>query len=127
MPNVEVHGGASLEEVLVPLITITPRPSNIEIVIVEDIIQLKGKEPVTVTIFANTAISDPILAVDVNGTERTYHGEFVGDQRHAKFVMEDIKRSKKYSADFYDGAKKLESGLAFTVQKGTKENASLGI
>ena len=125
--NVEVHGGATLEEVVVPLITITPRPSAIEITFVEDVIQLKGREPVSVTIFANITFSDPILVVYVNGEERTYHGEFVGDQRHAKFTMEHIKRSKKYSADFYDGSKRLATGLVFTVQKGTKENSALGI
>ena len=125
--NVEVHGGATLEEVVVPLITITPRPSAIEITFVEDVIQLKGREPVSVTVFANITFSDPILVVDVNGEERTYHGEFVGDQRHAKFTMEHIKRSKKYSASFYDGSKRLATELVFTVQKGTKENSALGI
>ena len=125
--NVEVHGGATLEEVVVPLITITPRPSAIEITFVEDVIQLKGREPVSVTIFANITFSNPILVVDVNGEERTYHGEFIGDQRHAKFTMEHIKRSKKYSATFYDGSKRLATGLVFTVQKGTKENSALGI
>jgi hypothetical protein len=65
--------------------------------------------------------------IEVNGEERTYHGEFVGDQRHARFTMVHIKRSKKYSASFYDGSKRLATGLVFTVQKGTKENSSLGI
>lgn len=125
--NVEVHGGATLEEVLVPLITITLKPHDIEITFIEDVIQIKGREPVSVTIFSNITFSDPILVVDVNGEERTYHGEFVGDQRHAKFTMEHIKRSKKYSADFYDGSKCLATGLVFTVQKGTKENSALGI
>lgn len=125
--NVEVHGGASLEEVIVPLITLTLKPSDIEIVFVEENIQLRGREPVSVTIYANIPFADPILVVDVNGIEKTYHGEFVGDQRHARFVMEDIKRSKKYSAAFYDGAKKLMDDLMFTVQKGTKENSLMGI
>ena len=127
LANVEVHGGATLEEVVVPLIIITPRPSAIEITFVEDVIQLKGREPASVTIFANITFSDPILVVDVNGEERAYHGEFIGDQRHAKFTMEHIKRSKKYSAAFYDGSKRLATGLVFTVQKGTKENSTLGI
>lgn len=125
--NVEVHGGATLEEVLVPLITITLKPRDIEITFIEDVIQIKGREPVAVTIFSNIPFSDPILVVDVNGAERTYHGELVSDQRHAKFTMEHIKRSKKYSADFYDGSKRLASGLVFTVQRGTKENSALGI
>lgn len=125
--NVEVHGGASLEEVMVPLIIITPRPSAVEITFVEDVILLKGKEPVRVTVFSNIAFSDPILIVNINGEERTYHGEFVGDQRHATFTMEHIKRSRKYSAAFYDGSKQLAKELVFTVQKGTKENTSMGI
>ena len=125
--NVEVHGGATLEEVVVPLITITPRPSEIEIAFVEDVVQFKGKEPITLTVFSNITFSDPILVVDVNGTEHSYHGEFVGDQRHARFALDDIKRSKKYSAAFFDGSKKLTSDLTFTVQKGTKTNTAMGI
>lgn len=127
LANVEVHGGATLEEVIVPVITLTQRPSEIEITFVEDVIQLKGKDPITVTVFANITFSDPILVVDVNGTEHTYHGEFVGDQRHARFTLDGIKRSKKYSAVFYDGSKQLASNLVFTVQKGTKENTLMGI
>lgn len=127
LANVEVHGGATLEEVLVPLITITPRPSAIEIDFVEKLIQPKGREPIAVTVFANVTFSDPILVVEVNGKERTYHGEFVADHKHARFTMEDIKRSKDYTADFYDGAKRLATGLVFTIQKATKENNLLGI
>lgn len=125
--NVEVHGGATLEEIVVPLITITPRPSEIEIAFVEDVVQFKGKEPITLTVFSNITFSDPILVVDVNGTEHTYHGECVGDQRHARFALDDIKRSKKYSAAFFDGSKRLSSDLTFTVQKGTKTNTAMGI
>ena len=102
-------------------------PSAVEITFVEDVIQLKGREPVSVTVFANITFLDPILVVNVNGEERIYHGEFVGDQRHAKFTMEHIKRSKKYTATFYDGSKRLATELVFTVQKGTKENTSMGI
>jgi len=127
LANVEVHGGATLEEVIVPLITITPRPTTVEIDFVDSLIQPKGRDPVAVTIYANITFADPILVVDVNGAERTYHGEFVGDQKHAKFTMVDIKRSRDYTADFYDGAKRLATGLVFTVQKGTKENNLLGI
>lgn len=125
--NVEVHGGATLEEVLVPVITLALRPSQIEIAFVENLIQFKGKEPISVTVFANIVLSEPILVVNVNGIERSYHGEFVGDHRHARFVLDGIKRSRKYSAIFFDGAKLLASDLVFTVQKGTRENASMGI
>ena len=119
--NVEVHGGATLEEVVVPVIQLMLKPSAIEIDFVEHTVQLKGHDPIVVTVYANISFSEPVLIVNINGEEKPYTGEFVGDHRHAKFTIPDIKRSRKYLADFYDGSKRLVAGMAFTVQKATQE------
>lgn len=42
--NVEVHGGATLEEVIVPIITLTKKPSNVEYCFTESLIILKQRE-----------------------------------------------------------------------------------
>ena len=125
--NVEVHGGASLEEVIVPLIVITRKPGTVEICFVEDHVCLEGRTPAAITVYGNVNFSEPVLVVNVNGTERRYQGKFVGDRRHARFVMEDIKRSKKYMADFYDGSMPMATGLTFVVEKRTRENTRMGI
>lgn len=111
--SVEVHGGATLEEVLVPIITISRKPENIEICFVNPLVELHGKEVATITLFSNVPLQQPKLYV--NG--RFYEGAFVGDQKHAKFEMPELKRSRDCVADVYDGDKQLASKLPFRVQK----------
>lgn len=115
--NVEVHGGASLEEVIIPIITLTKKTMDIDICFVNPIITLKGREPATIVVYANIPLSNPKLVVN----EKVYQGEFCEDSKHAKFVMPELKRTKEWTADFYDGDKKLAEGLPFRVKKGTQE------
>lgn len=111
--NVEVHGGATLEEVLVPIMIISRKPENIKICFVNPLVELHGKEVATITLFSNIPLQQPKLCV--NG--RFYEGTFVGDQKHAKFEMPELKRSRDCLADVYDGDKLLASKLPFRVQK----------
>lgn len=117
--NVEVHGGASLEEVVVPIITLTKKPTDIDICFIDPVVILKGREPATITVFANIPLHEPKLVVN----EKVYIGQFGEDSRHAKFVMPELKRTKDMVADFYDGEKKLAADLSFRVQKGTHEQS----
>lgn len=112
--NVEVHGGAALEEVLIPIIVLTKKPADIDICFVDSLVKLKGKEPATIIVFSNIPLHEPRLFV--NGI--FYAGEFDGDSRHARFVMPELKRSKNWVADLYDGDKRLASAMEFRVQKG---------
>ena len=115
--NVEVHGGATLEEVVVPVIVLTKKPSDIEICFVNPVIILKGKEPATIIVFSNIPLHEPKLIVN----EKIYVGEFCEDSKHVKFIMPDMKRTKDWLADFYDGDKKLATAMEFRVQKNTQE------
>jgi len=111
--NVEVHGGAALEEVLVPVITLSRRPKEQEICFVNPLVELRGKEKATITVYSNIPLAQPRLCV--NG--RFYTGLFGADQRYASFEMPELRRSKDYAADVYDGDKKLAAGLLFHVQR----------
>lgn len=115
--NVEVHGGATLEEVIVPIIVLTRKPTDIDICFVNPVITLKGKDPATITVYSNIPLHEPKLIVN----EKTYAGEFCEDSKHAKFTMPKMRRTKDWTADFYDGDKKLASGMEFHVQKNTQE------
>ena len=70
--NVEVHGGATLEEVVVPIIVLSKKPTDIDICFVDPVIVLKGKEPATIIVFANIPLSEPKFVVN----EKVYVGEF---------------------------------------------------
>ena len=115
--NVEVHGGASLEEVVVPIITLTKRPDNIEFCFVNPVIALKPRVTPELVLYSNIPLSKPRLLIDGD----FYDGEFVADKKHAKFVIPKIKRKGNYSADVYDGKKNMSVKLEFKAQKQTRE------
>ncbi|MFQ7307462.1 MAG: BREX-4 system phosphatase PglZ [Mediterraneibacter sp.] len=115
--NVEVHGGASLEEVLVPIITLTKRPDNIELCFVHPVIELKPRIAPELVLYSNIPLSKPRLLID----DDFYDGEFIADKKHVKFVIPKIKRKGNYFADVYDGEKNMSVKLDFKVQRHTRE------
>ena len=115
--NVEVHGGASLEEVVIPIITLTKRPDDIELCFVDPVITLKPRVVPELVLYSNIPLSKPRLLIDGD----FYDGEFVEDKKHAKFEIPKIKRRGDYSAAVYDGEKNLSVKLPFKAQKQTRE------
>lgn len=122
--NVEVHGGATLEEVVVPIITLMRKPENVEYCFTDSIIKIKQKDVASITLYCTAPMNHPIIHVD----QYIYEGEFVADKKHARFVMPELKRSREYVAEIYDGAKNLSISLNFRVQKSVgQENDLLGL
>lgn len=119
--NVEVHGGATLEEVVVPVITLSRKPEMIEYCFTEPTIILKQKEVATLTLYCNVPMNKPRLFIG----KVFYDGEFVADQKHAKFIMPELKRSRDYIAEIYDGDTSLSVSLKFTIQKSMGQEVDL--
>lgn len=115
--DVEVHGGATLEEVLVPIITLTLRPADLKICFMEEDVTLRPRMPVTLVLYSNIPLARPRLLV--NGS--MYEGTFTEDTKHAKFEIPGIKRNGKYDAEVYDGDKNMSVKLTFTAKKKTQE------
>ena len=115
--NVEVHGGATLEEVVVPIITLTKRPDNIEICFVNPVITLKPRVTPELVLYSNIPLKQPRLLID----GIYYDGKFVADNKHASFELEKIKRKGNYTAVVYDGDKSMSVKLEFVAQKQTRE------
>ena len=105
--NVEVHGGATLEEVIIPIIVLTQKPTDINICFVDPIVTLKGKEPASIVLYSNIPLKCPKLIVN----EKEYIGEFCEDNKHVKFTMPELRRTKDCLADFYDGDTRLSSNM----------------
>ena len=116
--NVEVHGGASLEEVLVPVITLTKRPDKLELCFVNPEIILRPRIVPSLTLYSNIPLKHPRIIVEGELIE----GEFAEDNKHAVFLLPKIKRKGSYPADVYDGDQKLASNIVFTAKKKTQEN-----
>lgn len=101
--NVEVHGGASLEEVLVPVITLTLKKQAEQIIKIlnADAIQSDRHAGTTIKLY----ISDVEHSENINLVigENSYHA-VCEDATHYSVVLHDMKRAKKgVSASVYDG------------------------
>ena len=126
--NVEVHGGASLEEILVPVLIITKMPEELELCFTNSVIELRQKDVAALTLFSNQPIQKPRMRVEIReGEWKFYDGEFVGDQKHTKFTMPELKRSKTFSAEIYDGERKLTDHMTFRIQKRTARENDFGL
>lgn len=115
--DVETHGGASLEEVVVPVIILTSKPKDQEIFFVEDTISCGLKEGATIRLYANPPLKQPRMTVG----EQSYDGKFDGDKHNVVFTMPDIRRKGSHVADIYDNGKKLAT-LTFETERQTRTN-----
>lgn len=103
--NVEVHGGASLEEIVVPVITLTlKKQAGVQITVIHpNDITADRHDGVTLNLHISDVESPDNLALVIE--DRSYHGQSE-DGTHYTFMLKDIKRAKMkpYTADVYDGS-----------------------
>lgn len=121
--NLEVHGGATLEEVLVPIITLVRKPDNITYCFVDPVIKFKMGQDARITLFSNMPMKKP--RIQVNGI--FYDGIFIGDKKHAEFIMPELKRTNSYEAFVYDGNKNVGVTLSFSIERATKQKNLFGL
>ena len=98
------------------LCVLTVKPTSITICFVEDTVTLKGREPIPLTVYSSIPMDSPVLIVN----EMQYTGTFVEDKKHARFMVESIRRKGDYTAEFRDRGKTLASEMVFHVQKKTQ-------
>jgi hypothetical protein len=96
--NVEVHGGASLEEVVVPIIELTLKNSNITVKLVEGSVMVDFRTGTSVTLFANTSLNN--VSLILNGKR---YSALPIDGNYYKVVLPDTKRAGGYPAEVYAG------------------------
>ncbi len=96
--NVEVHGGASLEEVVIPLIELTLKNINIVVEIVEESVTVDFRTGTEITLFFNS----PLESVSVILSGKRYPASQL-DSNHYKVALPDTKRAGDYPADVYAG------------------------
>ena len=117
---VEVHGGATLEEVVVPIIEIKKAGDKPKCEICEShrIITVSFKQKAKIKIFVAKLSED--IKVSCNGK---YYDAVPSDNKYIYDVdMPDIKRGH-HSIDVYDGTTKIAEGLKFEAKSaGASEN-----
>ena len=114
--NLEVHGGATLEEVVVPVITLSLRPENVVYSFVDPVIKYKIGQTSGIELFCNVPMQNPRL--EVEGT--VYEGVFQKDKNHALFTLTEQKRVREYSAAVYEGDVNTGVVLTFRIERNTK-------
>ena len=121
--NVEVHGGASLEEVLVPIVTLSLKKQSvvdIRIINIDNIIADR-KNGTTIQIYISDVDNQQKVSV-VIGNDR--YQCIRDDATHYTAIMPDIKRSKVCKAAVYDGDNLIGS-VEFKI-KGKSGNVNSG-
>lgn len=113
--NVEVHGGASLEEVTVPVIEITRKQNSIEAFITDEskVITLAAKEYPILKIFVNVESDNISIILD---------GKYYDANKSAQAFLYEIhlpEYTKKgiYSFDILNGSDTVATGQKFEVKK----------
>ena len=114
--NVEVHGGASLEEVLVPVIMLTRKPDNIEMCFVDSTIYIIPRTDFELVLYSNVPLEEPYLYID----NESYKGEFMEDKKHVRFNLGKMRKGT-YTASVYDGDRNMSVTLDFEAKKKTRE------
>ena len=116
--GVEVHGGASLEEVVVPIIELTAVPEKIEIQIVENPITVSYRKKAEIKLFSKTKLCH--VTVRVNETE--YDTEQQGN--FCLVRMPDIKKAGTYQMTVFSNQNQVAE-LKFTVKKESSSEKSI--
>ena len=121
--NLEVHGGASLEEVVIPIITVSLRPDNVVYFFVDPVVKYKIGKPTTIELFSNVPMKQP--RIEVEGT--FYDGVFSVDKNHAVFSITEQKYVRDYSAAVYEGNTNTGVVLTFRIERNTKTRDLFGL
>ena len=115
--NIEVHGGASLEEVVVPVIELTLKNGSITVSLVEPSVTVDFRAGTAITLFSNTALKD--ASVILSGIR---YSAVKIDNNHYQVNLPDIKRAGEYPADVYAGDDLVGQILIVAQSKSGKVN-----
>ncbi|OGQ95916.1 MAG: hypothetical protein A2521_02985 [Deltaproteobacteria bacterium RIFOXYD12_FULL_57_12] len=96
--NVEVHGGASLEEVVVPVIELSLKDGSVTVKLVDETVTVDFRTGTEIKLFFNSPVQD--VSVVLNGNR--YSASQI-DANHYSVKLPDTKRAGDYSADVYAG------------------------
>ncbi len=96
--NVEAHGGASLEEVVVPIIELSLKDGNVTVKLVDETVTVDFRTGTEIHLFFNS----PVQGVYVVLNGKRYPASQI-DANHYSVKLPDTKRAGQYPADVYVG------------------------
>lgn len=113
--SVEVHGGATLEEVIVPIIEITLVDHNIHVSLENNIIEISYKTVPTLILF----ITPDCDNVTVSVNEKIYEAEMLEKSKY-KVELPGLKKGK-YNIDVFENQNKIATKKFTVKSKGFAE------
>lgn len=121
--NCEVHGGASIEEVAVPIIEITLKKGSIEGFILDDskVITIGAKETPILKVYC--AIESDNLCVEVEG--RYYDAVKTNTKYIYEVALDGISRKGRYVCDIINGNDVIAHDDVFEIKKKGMSEISL--
>lgn len=124
--SVETHGGATLEEVTVPIICFTKNHSNWEIKVLntdEKVVFSFRTDPVLV-LWSKTEL--PNMSIKING--KIYRGEPEKDKKTFRFVLDKPESVGKTKIEVFVSNNLISDNLFITFEReGMKKSNSMGI
>lgn len=96
--NVEVHGGASLEEVVIPIIELSLKDSSVTVKLVDETVVVDFRTGIEIKLFFNSYVQD--VSLILNG--KPYPAVQTNTNHHT-VKLPDVKRAGDYPADVYAG------------------------
>ena len=113
--NVEVHGGATLEEVTIPIIEITRKSEIVEAFIIDEYkrITLAAKEIPIIRIYVGVISNNISLKVN----EKIYDAVKTNDKYIYEVQLFDCTKKGAYTADIMNGSDVLSNNNTFEITK----------
>ena len=96
--NVEVHGGATLEEVVIPIIELSLKDGSVTVKLVDETVTVDFRTGTEIKLFFNSPVDN--ISVVLNGKP---YPAVQTDGNHYNVKLPDTKRAGDYPADVYAG------------------------
>jgi hypothetical protein len=115
--NVEVHGGASLEEVVVPIIELSLKDGRVTVKLDDETVTVDFRTGTEIKLFFNSPVQN--ISVVLNG--KHYSASQI-DAYHFSVKLPDTKRAGEYPADVYAGDNLIDKIMIQAQGKSGKVN-----
>ena len=121
--QIEVHGGATLEEVVIPIIEITKAESDFEFsVLTPNISFSKRKKNACIKVFSKTKLNEITAHISRINTSIKVNSS---DGRNFIIDLPELKSSGDYVVDIYINDNLIKSGLKFHADNSDFKEKSL--
>ena len=110
--KVEMHGGATLEEVTVPIIEISEQVDNIEIKVLDEVIKVSFKKKAVLHFYSSKKMVD--VTIKVNGKS---YPAFSDDKTNFIVELSDIQKSGLYKFEVWENSEIRSIDNEFRIEK----------